>query len=302
MAVQKAERNLDVKKATILAIIINALQILLVVAIAVYLYFTPREMNDLPLIRIIIAAAALVVTWGATVDIRDALASRRLLQQLDDMDLTIDAQEQLNTTLRVQRHDFLNHLQVVYSLMEMKEYKEATSYIETVYGDIASVGKVLKTANPAVNALLQVKMGACEKAGVEVVTDIRSAWKELPVPGWEMCKVLGNLIDNALDALTERPEGRKLTVSLTEDLKTYRFAISNNGPSIPEKSRSSIFQPGITTKAAGHGMGLYIVKKTLGEYGGDIDVTSNEQETTFFGWVPRQKTPEKAGKKEKKNG
>ena len=295
MAIKRGERNLDVKKATILAIIINALQILLVIAIAVYLYVTPKEMNDLPLMRVVVAVAAMVVTWGAAVDIRDALSSRRLLQQLDDMDLTIDAQEQLNTTLRVQRHDFLNHLQVVYSLMEMKEYKEATNYIETVYGDIASVGKVLKTANPAVNALLQVKMGACEKAGVEVVTDIRSAWKDLPVPGWEMCKVLGNLIDNALDALSERESGRRLTVSLTEDLKSYRFAISNNGPAIPEKSRASIFQAGVTTKAAGHGMGLYIVRKTLGEYGGDIEVSSDEEATTFTGWVPRTK----AGKKGK---
>ena len=48
-------------------------------------------------------------------DIREAMSTRRLLSQLDAMDDTIDAMEKLNNTLRAQRHDFLNHLQVVYS-------------------------------------------------------------------------------------------------------------------------------------------------------------------------------------------
>ena len=121
----RRERNLEVKKASMLAIVINALQILLVFVIMLYMYITPGEAADMPLIRVLVGVAALVVIWGAVIDIRDALSSRQLLQQLDDMDDTIVAQEELNNALRAQRHDFLNHLQVVYSLIEMKDYKEA---------------------------------------------------------------------------------------------------------------------------------------------------------------------------------
>ncbi len=295
----KRQKNLEVKKATILAMVVNSLQILMVGVIVLYMYITPGGITDLPLARALVAVAAVVVIWGGVIDIRDALNSRRLLQQLDDMDQTIEAQEDLNITLRAQRHDFLNHLQVVYSLIEMKEYKEANDYIERVYGSIASVGRVLRTANPAINALLQVKLGVCEKAGIQVKLDIRSPWKDLSIPGWEMCKILGNLLDNAIDALQEVSD-RHLTLTLTEDLKAFRFSVRNSGPMIPLKLQGSIFQPGITTKAAGHGMGLYIVRRTLQEWGGDIRLVSDARETEFAGFIPREVKPQDKLKKEKR--
>ena len=295
----KRQKNLEVKKATILAMVVNSLQILMVGVIVLYMYMTPGDIADLPLARALVAVAAAVVIWGGVIDIRDALDSRKLLQQLDDMDQTIEAQEDLNITLRAQRHDFLNHLQVVYSLIEMKEYKEANDYIELVYGSIASVGKVLRTANPAINALLQVKLGVCEKAGIQVKLDIRSAWKDLSIPGWEMCKVLGNLLDNAIDALQEVSD-RRLTLTLTEDLKAFRFSVKNSGPMIPVKLQASIFQPGITTKAAGHGMGLFIVRRTVQEWGGDIRLISDAKETEFSGFIPREVKPQDKTKKEKR--
>ena len=295
----KRQKNLEVKKATLLGMVVNSLQILLVGVSVLYMYMTPGDIADLPLARALVAVAAAVVIWGGVIDIRDALDSRKLLQQLDDMDQTIEAQEDLNITLRAQRHDFLNHLQVVYSLIEMKEYKEANDYIERVYGSIASVGKVLRTANPAINALLQVKLGVCEKAGIQVKLDIRSAWKDLSIPGWEMCKVLGNLLDNAIDALQEVSD-RRLTLTLTEDLKAFRFSVKNSGPMIPVKLQASIFQPGITTKAAGHGMGLFIVRRTVQEWGGDIRLISDAKETEFSGFIPREVKPQDKTKKEKR--
>lgn len=285
-------RNVNVKKVSTIAIVTNALQVGLVVGMVLYVLLAPHAELDTVMAKYILVIAASVVVWGAVVDIREALSTRRLLGQLDDMDSTIEAMESLNNTLRAQRHDFLNHLQVVYSLMEMEEYGEANAYIEKVYGAITAVSRVMKTANPAINALLQVKLSACDKAGVQAEVNIQSAWKDLPVPGWEMCKVLSNLIDNALDALEEvEPEGRKLRITLTEDLRSYRFSVANTGPMIPLKSQKAIFGAGITTKAAGHGMGLFIVKKTLNDRGGDIEVASSPELTEFSGWVPKEIAP-----------
>lgn len=284
--------NVNVKKVSAIAIVTNALQVGLVVGMVLYVLLVPHAVLDTVMAKYILVIAASVVVWGAVVDIREALSTRRLLSQLDDMDHTIEAMESLNNTLRAQRHDFLNHLQVVYSLMEMEEYGEANAYIEKVYGAITAVSRVMKTANPAINALLQVKLAACEKAGVQAEVNIQSAWRDLPVPGWEMCKVLSNLIDNALDALEEvEPVGRRLRITLTEDLRSYRFSVANTGPMIPLKSQKAIFGAGITTKAAGHGMGLFIVKKTLNDRGGDIDVTSSPELTEFSGWVPKEIAP-----------
>ncbi len=283
--------EIPVRKATNYAIVINGLQILLILVVLAAIVISP-EIDATPgLLLTLTFVASAVVIWGAVVDIREALSTRKLLTQLDDMDNTIDAMSDFNNTLRAQRHDFLNHLQVVYSLMEMEEYEEAGDYIEQIYGKITAVSRVMKTAIPAVNALLQVKIAACEKAGVAVEIDITTKLEQLEqvMPEWEMCKVLSNLIDNAIDAMEESnaPE-RKLTVTLTEQLRRYCFSVANTGTAIPEEAQQRIFFPGFTTKGDGHGMGLYIVRETLQGRGGDIQVESSAKGTKFFGFVPKE--------------
>ncbi len=280
-----SKKNLDVKKTTMLSIVINALQILMILMILIYLLFVDRNASKVA--RVLSIVTFLVVTSGAIVDIWDALVQRRILDQVDDMDATIEDLESLNNIIRAQRHDFLNHLQVVFSLMEMEEYKEAGDYIEKVYGAITSVSRTMKTANPSVNALLQAKTGACEKAGITVELQIQSRLENLTMPGWELCKVMSNLIDNAMDALEEVSK-KTLSITLKEDLHAFRFAISNNGPMIPVRSQAAIFNPGVTGKGSGHGMGLFIVRQTLEKYGGEIHVKSEPGFTEFAGMIPKE--------------
>ena len=104
--------------------------------------------------------------------------------------------------------------------------------------------------------------------------------------GWEMCKVLSNLIDNAMDAMRDEPD-KRLRITLWEDLKTCRFSVANAGPPIPETLLTKLFMPGVTTKEAGHGMGLYIVRTTLAEAGGGIEITREDDMNVFTGWAPR---------------
>ncbi len=291
---QKQRENISVRKATNYAIVINSMQILLVLTVLGAVILEPRIQASYSLLLTLTILASLVIIWGAVVDIREALATRKLLTQLDDMDSTIDAMSQFNNTLRAQRHDFLNHLQVVYSLIEMEEYQEANDYIEQVYGRITAVSHVMKTANPAVNALLQVKVAACEKEGIPVKVDITSKWERLEdtLPDWEMCKVLSNLIDNAIDAMENLPKDRRhLEIHLGENVRQYTFRVENTGEMIPESVREHIFIPGFTTKGEGHGMGLHIVRRTLQERGGEIRVQSDEQKTVFSGFVPKAALP-----------
>ena len=294
---KRRKREVSIRKATYYAVIINGLQILLILVVLFAVLFVPEIKTSPRLLLMLTLLASLVVIWGAVVDISEALSTRRLVRQLDDMDQTIEAMSNLNITLRTQRHDFLNHLQVVYSLIEMEEYGEANEYIEQVYGRITAVSRVMKTANPAVNALLQVKVAACEKAGVKVDVSITSKWESLEntMPDWEMCKVLSNLIDNAVDAMEDLPAGKKrLVIALGENVKQYTFRVENTGVGIPVEIRERIFAPGFTTKGDGHGMGLHIVRRTLRERGGDISVQSDVKQTSFAGWLP--KTDRKSAK------
>jgi len=281
-----ARRLIDIDKNSRYALIINSLQIVMTLTIVLVVLVSPYYLEQLNVTRLIVAAAAALVLWGAVVDIREALAARRTLRQMQSLEDSLRNIEALHHTLRAQRHDFLNHLQVVYSLMEMEEYADANGYIEKVYGSISAVSRSLKTKNTAVNALLRVKVAAVEKLGIGCELNIASAWEDMPVPGWEMCRVLSNLIDNAVDAIGG-DESKRVSLSLGENLKQYTFRVANDGPPIPPEFLANIFAPGVTSKSEGRGMGLFIVKNIMQTYGGDIEVSSDAAETAFYGYIPK---------------
>ena len=103
---------------------------------------------------------------------------------------------------------------------------------------------------------------------------------------------LGN-IDNAMDALsqTQKPVIR---VTLGENLHEYSLSVANNGPMIPEGLRESIFQSGFSTKSAGRGMGLAIVREIVGRWGAKLTLDSDEKETRFC--VTMTKNPQKSAR------
>ncbi len=287
----KMQPQLNIRKAALYSIVINALQIVAAVALAVYILSDGVNQSlHGPLGDIVVLLLAAVVTWGAVMDIREAYKAGKLSFKLRGLDETVNQMSEMNIALRAQRHDFLNHLQVVYSLMEMKEYEEANRYIEQVYGDIQSLSQALKTACAPVNALLRAKIAEARQRGIQAEWEVHATWESLPLPAWEMCRVLSNLIDNAMDALESRPDPR-LWITLGEDVKSYSFEVKNNGPAIPEKNLASIFDAGFSGKGEGRGMGLYIARETMRSADGDLTVESSGDFTAFRGFLPKPLKP-----------
>ena len=279
-------RLVDLNKAANYTITINALQIIGALTVTAFSLITGGHAFMGRWEQLLLSGMTVIVCWGAALDIKEAMNARKIYGEADMLEDAYGKLEQLNTTMRAQRHDFMNHLQVVYSLLELEEYQSASEYLERVYGDIKRVGRSLKTAHPAINALLAAKISDCEARGVKVELVIESPWEALPVPGWEMCRVLGNLIDNGLDALMETREAQ-MTIALGETLQAFTFEISNNGPKIPDTLMERIFQSGFSTKSAGRGMGLSIVKTILQAYGGRIELHSDAERTAFTGVIAK---------------
>lgn len=189
---------------------------------------------------------------------------------------------QLNFELRSVRHDYLNHLQVVYGLLELQEYEELKEYLTPIYKEMMKTGKALKTSKPALNALLMAKMNEAESQGIDVYVEVKSDLQHLPLEVWQLCKVLSNLLDNAITALKDVEVEKKIEVDINETKESYVFQISDNGPGIPSQLQESIFKRGFTTKTeSGHGMGLAIVTEILKENNGSIQVNSAQGKTTF---------------------
>jgi sensor histidine kinase regulating citrate/malate metabolism len=207
----------------------------------------------------------------------------KLINRNDALSESIDNLCRLNDKLRMDRHDYLNHLQIVYGLMELEEYDEMNSYLKKVYKELLKTGKAVKTSKPAINALLAAKTAEAEAKVIDFVIEVKSDLKNLCIEDWELCKVLSNLIDNAIRALEDSDlKEKKIRVDITETKERYIFSVEDNGPKIPEDIRDKIFKRGFTTKKdEGHGMGLAIVSEIVSKNKGSLELDSDEEETVF---------------------
>lgn len=214
---------------------------------------------------------------------------QKIKRSYDTMQASYQNLEQLNDTLRMQRHDYLNHLQVVYGMLEIGEYEELKAYLDPIYQDMMKTGKALKTRKPAINALIAAKSGEAERAGIELYIEVKSNLQDLNVPDWELCKILSNLLDNAITALQDRKTDRKIWLDINETKEVFRFEVSDNGTMIETDWQNEIFKQGVTTKQGeGHGMGLYIVKDVVERFKGSVKLTSSEEKTTFQITFPKE--------------
>jgi|LSQX01.1.fsa_nt_gb sensor histidine kinase regulating citrate/malate metabolism len=287
------KRMLNINKTIAAIIISNLIHLVVVIGLLVYALFydlekrTVPNLNNTSLIFFIIIFLSIFI--NSFFAVKNALVLNNTNNQHKMLKSTLKYVENLNKTLRAQRHDFMNHLQVVYSLIEMEEYVDASDYIEQIYNDIQKVNKVLKTSIPAINALLQAKLLHCEQKEITVELSVTSILEGINLPSWELCRVFGNIIDNAVYVL-ERFNGEKLiNISIFEDIKSYGIVIENNGPDIPKNIINKVFEAGFTTKGSeGEGMGLSISKNIIERYGGIITVKSANNSTRFNMYIPKQ--------------
>jgi sensor histidine kinase regulating citrate/malate metabolism len=279
--------RLGITKGLYIVTTLNTILAFFVIFITVTaIFFRFGDMNDTALF--LLAAVSFISLLGAVLS---ALVLRPMSvfnARLRQQEISLGDLNRLNNTLRAQRHDFMNHLQVVHSLMELGKYNEANAYIEKVYDRIEKVNSILKTGIPAVNAILEAKRRTGEGKNIEMEMDIRSDLEEIPIPEWELCRFLGNIIDNAINALAGKEGNRKIYIEICEDIHNYRFKVANNGPYILPSHLGKLFEPGFTTRQnTGEGMGLAICKGIIDRYGGEINVISDTEETAFETRVPR---------------
>ncbi|MBP3888508.1 MAG: Spo0B domain-containing protein [Cellulosilyticum sp.] len=275
---------MNTKKILVTSIILNILQVIfIVIAIALVRNDYHHCISTIIVLGIALSIANISITVISYIYLQKN-QYKSLLQSMKDL-------EELNLTLRTQRHDYLNQMQVVYGLLDMDEYQDAKEYMNSIFKEITKVSKALKTSEPAINALLQAKLQAAEKEGIDLYLDIMTDLKGLKIEPWELCKVLANIIDNAITALANQKEGqdREIHIRMEQTEESYRFEIANNGPKITEGQQKLVFNQGYTTKkeAEGHGMGLYIVSNIIKEANGTLEIQSDERKTLFTIILPK---------------
>lgn len=199
---------------------------------------------------------------------------------------TVDRLKELILSIRKQRHDFNHQLQAVYGLMEAGSFDDAREYIKNTYHYVSGTGELIKTDNPGISALVYTKIGIAETRNIEFDISIECSLEGFPLNMNDSSSLLGNLIDNAFDAVERNEAGdRRVRMDITAERGEYIIEVANRG-SIDANLLGKIFTPNFTTKKGHGGLGLAIVKEIGDKHGGSVKVFSENGETVFRVSIP----------------
>jgi two-component system sensor histidine kinase DcuS len=215
---------------------------------------------------------------GAVCTFRDKTEISELMLRLDGMVNYVD-------TLSERSHEFMNKLHVILGLLHMKNYSQLEAFIlKTANGYQTEIGSLLqKIKSPLIAGFLLTKINRASSSGHRLMLSDAS---DLPNNGSEeqiavLITVLGNLIENALEALGQQSQG-EIHVLLHYQNGWLACEVSDDGPGIPAEQLTTIFEKGVSSKGSERGVGLFLVRQQIDSLGGNVTVESEPGVYTQF--------------------
>lgn len=208
---------------------------------------------------------------GTVTTLRDHTQLQELTGELETMTTLSDA-------LRSQAHEFANRLHTIIALIELGRTEQAVELASSELALSQALADRLLSAveEPVLLALLLGKAAQASERGVAFEIDLPDRLATTSIPARDLITIVGNLIDNALDAASATP-ARRVEVSVHAAPDELRIAVSDSGSGPGDGER--VFDLGVTTKqATGHGIGLALVRQTVTRLGGRITVSGSRFE------------------------
>ena len=219
---------------------------------------------------------------GEIVILHDRAEYTKLMEDLTGTRYLVDS-------MRANNHDFTNKLHVILGLIQMQMYDEAVSYIENItIVQRATISKIMNAVNEtAVAALLIGKTSRAAELNVRFVFREGSSYSksDLQLPPELLITVIGNLIENAFEAMNECEDYNKqneLLFGIYSKPNAVLITVDDTGGGIKEEHLEHIFENGFSTKGSGRGTGLYQVKQMVERANGSITLESQEGIGTSF--------------------
>ncbi|NYJ01633.1 sensor histidine kinase regulating citrate/malate metabolism [Nocardioides thalensis] len=205
---------------------------------------------------------------GSVVSLRDHTELRSVTGELDLV-------RRLTESLRSQNHESANRLHTVVSLIEMGRAEEAVDFAteELQVAQLLTDRVVGAVDDPVVAALLLGKSAEAAERAIELTVS-GNVEGSADVPGRDLVTVLGNLVDNAFDAVADAAE-KRVAVRLEGDRGTLTIEVDDSGPGLGDEDAARVLERGWTTKAApgaGRGLGLALVSQVARRNGGEVRI------------------------------
>ena len=218
---------------------------------------------------------------GAVAVFRDLTEVKQMAEELTGVKAFVQA-------LRIQTHEYKNKLHTIAGLLQLGHHEQALDYLSQVQIQHNETTKFLneRIYNENISGLLLSKISRGRELNIQVIIDEESRLTQFPpqLDHHDFVILLGNLIENAFDALQKSTQQQKeLTISIADEDGIVAVLISDNADGIPPEHMDRIFTNGFTTKNnANNGIGLYLVNEIVTKGNGTIDVTSEVGKGTTF--------------------
>ncbi|KEK23320.1 sensor histidine kinase [Bacillus gaemokensis] len=206
---------------------------------------------------------------GVIATFRDKTEIRKLAEQLTGIRLYAEA-------LRAQSHEFMNKMHVVLGLTHMKQYEELEKYVSSMVSEHQyEIGGVMrKIKNPVFAGFLLGKLSYAREKNIQLIVSedsyLPESYDESIIH--ELITIVGNLINNALDAVMNC-EYKRVHVSIQYQDKLI-IIVKDTGYGIQKEEMDKVFVKGYSTKGENRGYGLYLINDSLKRINGNIHVDS----------------------------
>ena len=203
---------------------------------------------------------------GHLIKIEDMSLLRERAEELTEM-------KELTQALRAQNHEFMNKLHAISGLIQLEAYDGALDYIEAIKAPRQAMLMLIqdKIKISAVGGLLLTKYSKLTEKQIELIIDEDSSIQKMPhyAKDSDLTSILGNLIDNAAEAIAYQDE-KRIEVGIFQDEINLTMVIRDNGQGMEEDVMDRCFTKGFSLKGDGRGFGLSIVKTIVQALGGTI--------------------------------
>lgn len=204
----------------------------------------------------------------------DRLLDKRLAAyQRELIEIHYAEVENMYRQMRGWRHDYRSHIQTMKAHAAQGDWEAVSTYLDTLETDLATVDTVVKTGNPMADAILNSKISLARSRHISVQADANIP-VALKISELDLCVILGNLFDNAIEASLTLPEEERL-IRVYIDMKGPQLYISFTNFTAAKKQRKvgGLFR---TTKGDGHGFGLVRMDTIVERLGGYLSRNSED--------------------------
>lgn len=257
-----------------------------VIAIFTQMYISCYYINFLPISIIIISISSLIAYFA--VSIYSLVSTSKLniaKQNLEETRLMNKTLAILNDKIRAFRHDFNNIIQALGGYVQAKDLEGLEKYYSQLLKDCQEVNNLTglnpdAINNPAIYSLISSKYYLATEQGIEFNLDIFMDLNSIDMKIYEFCRILGILLDNAIQATQECDE-RIITVTIRKDTRCKRqLLIIENTYKDKEIDTEKIYEKGYSTKEGNTGLGLWEVRQILTK-NTNLNLFTSKDETYF---------------------